>query len=347
MLDFPALGGPAWVLFLALAGNATLPKAVREVVILSVGAASGAQYELCSHEVRARDAGLTEDKVRTIAARQRPADLSDAEAAAYDVTAALLSGRRVPNSTFEAAVREFEVQGAAELAYLAGCYQLIGALLSMFDVAAPAGPPTEKISREHHAAQDIDVSHGLPLRAGCRARWVRRGASDDALFTDGPIRLHPSSFWTDDLWFADQDDRHPRPNDGWWPLRAGTAAGRIVGGNLATLNLLQGTPYMPSLGGAVLLAENDSSSDPPTFARDLTSLLQLPDAAGVRGLVIGRFQQASRTTRPLLEQIVARQNLSAGAPVLANADFGHTNPLATIPIGGQIRRYKRAFATPT
>ena len=62
--------------FLALAGNTTLPKAVREVVILSVGAASGAQYELYSHEVRARDAGLGEDKIRAIAAGQRPPDLS-------------------------------------------------------------------------------------------------------------------------------------------------------------------------------------------------------------------------------------------------------------------------------
>jgi muramoyltetrapeptide carboxypeptidase LdcA involved in peptidoglycan recycling len=25
-----------------------------------------------------------------------------------------------------------------------------------------------------------------------------------------------------------------------------------------------------------------------------------------------------------------------GVPVLGNADFGHTNPLATIPIGGRI-----------
>jgi muramoyltetrapeptide carboxypeptidase LdcA involved in peptidoglycan recycling len=158
----------------------------------------------------------------------------------------------------------------------------------------------------------------------------------DALFADEPIRLQPSPTWTDDLWFADQDDRHPQPDDGWWPLRAGTATGRIVGGNLCTLNLLQGTPYLPSLDGTVVLIEDDASSDPPTFARDLTSLLQIPDAAGIRGLVIGRFQQASGMSRHLLEQIVQRQDLRAGIPVLGNAELGHTNPMATIPIGGQI-----------
>jgi len=157
----------------------------------------------------------------------------------------------------------------------------------------------------------------------------------EALLGDGPIELRPAEAWTDDLWFLDQDNRTVLPNEGWWPLRPGQAAGRIIGGNLCTLNLLQGTGYMPSLDGALLMVEDDYTSDADDFARNLTSLLQLPDAGGVQGLVIGRFQQASGVTRSLLEQIVARQDHLAGRPVLGNADFGHTNPLATFPIGGQ------------
>lgn len=156
-----------------------------------------------------------------------------------------------------------------------------------------------------------------------------------ALFGDGPIELRPAEAWTDDLWFLDQDNRTMHPNQGWWPLRPGQAAGRIIGGNLGTLNLLQGTEYMPSLGGALLMVEDDAISDADAFARNLTSLLQLPDASGVQGLVIGRFQQASGVTRSLLEQIIAGQDRLAGRPVLGNVDFGHTNPLATFPIGGQ------------
>ena len=156
-----------------------------------------------------------------------------------------------------------------------------------------------------------------------------------ALFDAGPIDLHPAKTWTDDLWFADQDDRTVYPSHGWWPLRPGRATGRIVGGNLCTLNLLQGTEYMPSLDGALLMVEDDALSDAKEFARNLTSLLQLPDADGVQGLVIGRFQIASGVTCALLEQIISRQDRLAGVPVLANADFGHTNPLATFPIGGQ------------
>jgi len=102
------------------------------------------------------------------------------------------------------------------------------------------------------------------------------------------------------------------------------------------MNLLQGTAYWPSLDGAVLAVEDDELVGAATFTRDLTSLLQQPDAAGIRGLVIGRFQRVSGVTRDLVEQIVVRQTVLAGLPVLANVDFGHTSPLATLPIGGEV-----------
>ena len=161
-------------------------------------------------------------------------------------------------------------------------------------------------------------------------RWF-----EQALFGQGPIELRPAQAWTDDLWFLDQDHRTVHPSQGWWPVRTGQATGRIIGGNLCTLNLLQGTEYMPSLNGALLMVEDDATSDADAFARNLTSLLQLPDASGVQGLVIGRFQEASGVTRSLLEQIIARQDRLAGLPVLGNVDFGHTSPLATFPIGGR------------
>lgn len=162
-------------------------------------------------------------------------------------------------------------------------------------------------------------------------RWFRT-----ALMESGPIELAPATEWTDDPWFVDQDHRDVIANEGWRPLRDGAAAGRIVGGNLCTLNLLQGTPYMPSLDGALLFLEDDYLTDPVEFARNLTSLLQLPDAPGVTGLVIGRFQRASKITPALLDEIISRQPALIGKPVLAGVDFGHTSPLITFPIGGQV-----------
>jgi muramoyltetrapeptide carboxypeptidase len=156
-----------------------------------------------------------------------------------------------------------------------------------------------------------------------------------ALFDSAPIELYPSLSWTDDEWFRDQDSRELLDNEGWWAIQDGDGSGRILGGNLCTLNLLQGTPFMPSLDGCLLMIEDDFETGPAQFARDLTSLLQQPDATGIQGLIIGRFQRASGITRSLLERIVERQPVLATVPILANTDFGHTSPLATLPIGGQ------------
>ncbi|SOD70444.1 muramoyltetrapeptide carboxypeptidase LdcA involved in peptidoglycan recycling [Jatrophihabitans sp. GAS493] len=161
-------------------------------------------------------------------------------------------------------------------------------------------------------------------------RWFR-----DALFGSDPILITPAESWTDDLWFLDQHNRELHPNEGWWSLQPGEASGSIVGGNLCTLNLLQGGESLPSLAGALLMLEDDFESNAPTFARDLASLLQLPQAAQVTGLVVGRFQQASAVTRPLLNEIITRQPALRGKPVLGNVDFGHTSPQLTLPIGGQ------------
>ncbi len=161
--------------------------------------------------------------------------------------------------------------------------------------------------------------------------WFRQ-----ALLDDQPYAIRPADRWTDDLWFLDQDARTPHPSPGWWAWQPGTATGRLVGGNLCTFNLLQGTTYRPSLAGAVLAVEDDELTNPVDFARNLTSVLQLPDAAELAGLLIGRFQRASGIDRTVLGRILERQPVLAGIPVLADVDFGHTSPLATLPIGGEV-----------
>jgi muramoyltetrapeptide carboxypeptidase LdcA involved in peptidoglycan recycling len=156
------------------------------------------------------------------------------------------------------------------------------------------------------------------------------------LMRDAPFRLEPSPTWSDDEWYLDQEDRHLETGTDWWVLQEGEAAGTIVGGNLCTVNLLQGTPYLPPLDGTVVFAEDDDLVQPWIFDRDLVSLLQQPAFGGVRGLVIGRFQRRTEMTRELLAQIVATKPELAGLPVIANVDFGHTTPMTTFPIGGTV-----------
>jgi hypothetical protein len=81
--------------------------------------------------------GLTASKIRTIAAGERPSDLTAEESIAYDMAAVLNRGHQVPNSTYDAAVSAFGVRGVAEIAYFVGCYCLISNLLNTFDVNLP------------------------------------------------------------------------------------------------------------------------------------------------------------------------------------------------------------------
>lgn len=167
-----------------------------------------------------------------------------------------------------------------------------------------------------------------------------------AVMTDDKVDVTLSPTWSDDPWYRDQDHRTMLPNDGWWVINPGTATGTAVGGNQCTLNLLQGTPYMPSLNDTILFVEDDYEAHPRTFDRDLESLTQLPDFSGVRGIVIGRFQTASNMTRELLEAIICTKPALAHLPVITNVDFGHTTPRFTIPIGGQVE-LRSDTATPT
>ena len=92
---------------------------------------------------------------------------------------------------------------------------------------------------------------------------------------------------------------------------------------------------MPSLERAILFAEVTGKYSVMDFRRELVALLQMPDGEGIEGVVIGRFQTASRVTRAMLEETIASIPELEGKPVIANASFGHTNPLLTFPVGGE------------
>jgi hypothetical protein len=61
--------------------------------------------------------------------------------------------------------------------------------------------------------------------------------------SNASFAVEPSTSWSDDAWYQDQDNRMPVPNQGYLVLNGGSAEGTILGGNLCTLNLLQGTEY--------------------------------------------------------------------------------------------------------
>jgi muramoyltetrapeptide carboxypeptidase LdcA involved in peptidoglycan recycling len=156
------------------------------------------------------------------------------------------------------------------------------------------------------------------------------------LFSDEPFEIQSSKEWSDDAWYVNQDKRELVPNEGYLVIHEGEAEGTIIGANLCTLNLLQGTEYMPSLQDSILFIEDDYESVPHTFDRDLQSLIHQPGFEGVKGIVIGRFQKASKMTSSLLKQIIETKKKLENLPIIANVDFGHSDPKITFPVGGSV-----------
>lgn len=157
------------------------------------------------------------------------------------------------------------------------------------------------------------------------------------LLGENPFEIRPSEEWSDDKWYLDQEKRRFIKNDGELLINEGEAEGKIMGGNLCTLNLLLGTEFMPSVKDSILFLEDDEESKLKLFDRNLQSLLHQPEFSQVRGLVIGRFQAASKaTTEKIIRMIETKRELK-NIPVVANLDFGHTSPLFTFPIGGTAR----------
>lgn len=165
----------------------------------------------------------------------------------------------------------------------------------------------------------------------------------NAVTNDAPYEILASSDWSDDPWYLDQEDRHFIKNNGYTVIQEGDAEGRLIGGNLCTLNLLQGTEFMPSLKDSILFIEDDEESHALTFDRNLQSLLHLPDAQGIKGILIGRFQKNSQVTEEALRKIIESKKELHGIPVIADVNFGHVQPYATIPIGGRAAIKAKGF----
>ena len=119
-------------------------------------------------------------------------------------------------------------------------------------------------------------------------------------------------------------------------IQEGACEGTIIGGNLCTLNLLQGTPYMPYIRDKVLFLEDDNIMGPYfsyEFDRNLESLLQIDGADTIKGIVFGRFDESCGLTVETITDII-QDKIPANIPVIFGADFGHVFPMITFPIGG-------------
>jgi 4-carboxymuconolactone decarboxylase len=117
--------------------HTTLSQRVHEVVIIAVGAAWGAEYELYAHCTVARNAGLSEHAVTTLANGGIPDDLSEHEKIAARVARELSAHHRVDDELYREAEKAFGSTGLFDIAALIGQYHTVCTALNLFEVPAP------------------------------------------------------------------------------------------------------------------------------------------------------------------------------------------------------------------
>lgn len=155
------------------------------------------------------------------------------------------------------------------------------------------------------------------------------------LMEERPFKLIPSETYYNTPWTEEEST-----NNGYWIINEGKAEGTIVGGNFLTFNFIQGTAFA-ARGGAesplIYILEDNGAESANNVQNQLQSLLLQPNFNYVNGIFIGRFRKGSKITRDILTKIIKTKDELKNIPVIANADFGHTVPIVTFPIGGYMK----------
>ncbi len=116
--------------------HSSLPAQVREVVILTVGLAWGADYEIYAHVAVGRSVGLSETVIAGLRSGSTEG-FTHHETTAHRFTDQLVRTHRVDDATYAAAEEAFGRDGVLDMVHLIGMYLATSALLNAFEVPAP------------------------------------------------------------------------------------------------------------------------------------------------------------------------------------------------------------------
>jgi len=158
----------------------------------------------------------------------------------------------------------------------------------------------------------------------------------ETLMGSGRREIRPSPRYIDDPYYYKHPEKEVKvvPNPGWCVFKQGRAQGTLIGGHLGTLLALAGTPYWPSFEGRLLFIEEDEEGGPAgNVARELRQLRQTGALDRVAGVLIGRLPSVTGVDLTALLGMLGEVFEDYSYPVVANMDFGHTNPIATLPVG--------------
>jgi 4-carboxymuconolactone decarboxylase len=122
--------------------DGVLPPRLKEIVIFAVARHWSVDFMFAIHRRMSAELGLERAIVDAIASGARPAALSPAEAAAYDLARELVRTGRVGDAIFAAARRHFAERGVIELVAFVGYYTSLAMILNTAEIEPPDGAGT-------------------------------------------------------------------------------------------------------------------------------------------------------------------------------------------------------------
>ncbi|CAN5363359.1 LD-carboxypeptidase [soil metagenome] len=173
---------------------------------------------------------------------------------------------------------------------------------------------------------DATALHALWARAGVRSLHATMVAGLGT--ADAAVR---------DRWVAAVEN-HGAPRR--WELETlvgGRAEGRLIGGNLAVLGALLGTPFAPPVDGCLLFLE-DVGERPYRVDRLLTQMRSAGWFERASGIVLGSFTESSPGPDGVsLDDVLCERLGGTGLPVLRGFAAGHIDDHVPVPFGALAR----------
>ncbi len=153
-----------------------------------------------------------------------------------------------------------------------------------------------------------------------------------------PYVFEIPQYWTDEYvnWETQDRGKEERENK-WITIYEGVARGRIIGGNLNTMQGIWGSKYMPEIKDGDILFIEDSLKDAATIERSFSFLKVNGVFDRVSGIILGKhelFDDLKTGKKPyeILLEVLGNKKL----PFIADFDCCHTHPMMTLPIGCEI-----------
>ncbi|MCA1813780.1 MAG: LD-carboxypeptidase [Halobacteriales archaeon] len=116
--------------------------------------------------------------------------------------------------------------------------------------------------------------------------------------------------------------------------RARAVEGRLVAGNLVTLEALAGTRFWPRFDGSILAWE-EKGEQLGAIERSLVHLREAGAFEGLRGMAVGKPFDCPGTEGQALQDMLLRVTRRYDFPILTGLDFGHGEPFLSLPVGAR------------